>query len=182
MKINIYELGLEEITFLDLLPLFDEKKEIEEIKKEILDKGYYSSEFIEFSLSEDDSDTIEGDLLTGSSEIIDLINEMKICQEDPFIMIVKDSWFGENSDGDSVGYTSFETIGGGEEPPILKGGEYDKKSFMNEDELDEFGELRDNEDIQYDVKYQEFFFIRSSKYRVKEWTEQWLSQDYGHNK
>ena len=32
-----------------------------------------------------------------------------------------------------------------------------------------------------DVKYQEFFFIRHSKYKVKEWVEQWLSQDYGHN-
>ena len=179
MKINISELGLKEITFSDLLGWFDEE-EIEEIKKEILDNGSYYDEFIDFG-KEDDLDTIVGTLSTGSFEIIDRINEMKICQEDPFIMIVKDSWYGENSDGDSVGYTSFENIGGGEEPPTLKGGEYDKKSFMNEDELNEFYELSENEDIGYDVKYQEFFFIRYSKYRAKEWVEQWLIQDYGHN-
>ena len=96
MKINISELGLKEITFSDLLGWFDEE-EIEEIKKEILDNGSYYDEFIEFE-KEDDSDTIEGTLLTGSFEIIDSINEMKICQEDPFIMIVKDSWYGENSE------------------------------------------------------------------------------------
>ena len=179
MKINISELGLKEITFSDLLGWFDEE-EIEEIKKEILDNGSYYDEFIDFE-KEDDSDTIEGTLSTGHFEIIDRINEMKICQEDPFIMIVKDSWDGENSDGDDVGYTSFENIGGGEEPPTLKGGEYDKKSFMNEDEMNEFYELSENEDIEFDVKYQEFFFIRHSKYKVKEWVEQWLSQDYGHN-
>ena len=179
MKINISELGLKEITFSDLLGWFDEE-EIEEIKKEILDNGSYYDEFIDFE-KEDDSDTIEGTLSTGYFEIIDRINEMKICQENPFIMIVKDSWYGENSDGDSVGYTSFENIGGGEEPPTLKGGEYDKKSLMNEDELNEFYELSEKEDIGFDVKYQEFFFIRHSKYKVKEWVEQWLSQDYGHN-
>ena len=114
-------------------------------------------------------------------ETIDRINGMKICQEDPFIMIVKDSWYGENSEGDSVGYTSFENIGGGEEPPTLKGGQYDKKSFMNHDELNEFYELSENEDIELVVKYQEFFFVRHSKYKVKEWVEQWLSQDCRHN-
>ena len=183
MKINISELCLKEITFSDLLGWFDEE-EIEEIKKEILEDGssYWSEDkFIDFE-KEDDSDTIKGTLSTGSFEIIDLINEMKICQEDPFIMIVKDSWYGENSDGDSVGYTSFENLGGGgEEPPTLKGGEYDKKSFMNEGEMNEFYELSENEDIGFDVKYQDFFFIRHSKYKVKEWVEQWLSQDYGHN-
>ena len=179
MKINISDLGLEDITFSDLLGWFDEE-EIEEIKQEILDNGSYYDEFIEFE-KEDDSDVIEGTLLTGSLEIIDFINKMKICQDDPFIMIVKDSWYGENSEGDSVGYTTFENIGGGEEPPTLRGGEYDKKSFMNEDELIEFNELSKNEDIDFDVKYQECFFIKHSKYKVKEWTEQWLSQDYGHN-
>ena len=58
---------------------------------------------------------------------------------------------------------------------------FSKKSFMNEDEMNEFYELSENEDIGFDVKYQEFFFIRHSKYKVKEWVEQWLSQDYGHN-
>ena len=89
MKINISELGLKEITFSDLLGWFDEE-EIEEIKKEILDNGSYYDEFIDFE-KEDDSDTIEGTLSTGHFEIIDRINEMKICLEDPFIMIVKDS-------------------------------------------------------------------------------------------
>ena len=69
-----------------------------------------------------------------------------------------------------------------EEPPTLKGGEYDKKSFMSESELDEFNELSENEDIVMDVKYQEFYFIKESNYNAKEWIEKWLSEDYGHNK
>ncbi|MFL2569895.1 MAG: hypothetical protein ACJ0QH_04205 [Flavobacteriales bacterium] len=181
MKINISELGLKEITFSDLLGWFDEE-EIEEIKDELLENGSYWSDYIEFE-KEDDSNIIEGTLLTGSPEIIYSINEMKICQDDPFVMIFKNSWHGVNpKTGLSVGYTEFDAVDFGEDPPTLKGGEYDKKSFMNKEELDEFYELQENEDITFNAKYQEFFFIRNSKYRVKEWVEQWLSQDYGHNK
>ena len=42
--------------------------------------------------------------------------------------------------------------------------------------------LSENEDIMMDVKYQEFYFIKKSKYNAKEWIEKWLSEDYGHNK
>ena len=107
---------------------------------------------------------------------------MKIFENDPFVMIVKDEWSGENEEGEEVGYISFEALYGAEEPPTLKGGEYDKKSFMSESELDEFNELSENEDIVMDVKYQEFYFIKESNYNAKEWIEKWLSEDYGHNK
>ena len=178
LKINISDLGLKEITFSDLLGSFDEE-EIEEIREELLENGSYCGEFIEFD-KEEDSYNIEGTLLMGSFEVIDFINKMKICQDDQFIMIVKDSWYGKNSEGDSVGYTSFENIGEGEDPPTLKGGEYDK-SFMNDNELNEFYELSENETVSFDVKYQEYFFIRQSKYRVKDGLNNGLSQDYGHN-
>ena len=52
---------------------------------------------------------------------------------------------------------------------------------MNEEELAEFDELSENESFMYDVKYQEFYFVRTSIYNVKEWIENWFSQDYGHN-
>ena len=53
---------------------------------------------------------------------------------------------------------------------------------MNQAELDEFSELSENEDIMYDVKYQDFYFVKSSEYNPKKWLEKWLSEDYGHNK
>ena len=60
--------------------------------------------------------------MMGSFEIIDHINSMKICENDPYIMIVKDSWSGENEEGEEVGYVSFETfLYADEEPPTLKG-------------------------------------------------------------
>jgi hypothetical protein len=48
-----------------------------------------------------------------------------VFEKDPFIMIVKDAYFGE---GDDDGYIFFEGFGC-DDPPTLKGGEYDKKSF-----------------------------------------------------
>ena len=53
---------------------------------------------------------------------------------------------------------------------------------MNDEELSEFHELSENEDIMYDVKYQDFYFIRTSKYNMNEWLKNWLADDYGHNK
>ena len=91
--------------------------------------GSYFDDWLEF-YKEEDNELIECTLMTGSWEIIEHINNMKICENDPYVMIVKDSWFGENSDGDDVGYVSFEVLDG-EELPTLKGGEYDKKSFKS---------------------------------------------------
>ena len=138
--------------------------------------------WIEFEKDEG-SEKITAYLHTGSFEIIDRINEMKICENDPYIMIVKDSWSGENKDGEEVGYVSFEALYAEEEPPVLKGGEYDKKSFMTKSELDEFNELCENESVYMDdCKYQDFYFLKESEYNPKEWIEKWLSEDYGHNK
>jgi len=179
MKINIEELDLKEITLSDFIGCYNEE-DIEEIKEEILNEGSYCDEWFDF-YKDDDSEIVDCTLMTGYFEIINHINEMKICQDDPFIMIVKDAWYGTNSDGDEVGYISFEAFDD-DDPPTLKGGEYDKKSFMTQEELDEFYELSDNEEIMYDVKYQDFFFIRTSKYNPQEWLKKWISEDYGHNK
>jgi hypothetical protein len=108
---------------------------------------------------------------------------MKLFKDDPLVMIVKDVLIGENSDGKEISYVSFETHNSNEEPPTLKGVEYDKKTFMNEEELAEFQELSENDNITYDdAKYQEFHFIIKSLYDPKEWVQKWLSEDYGHNK
>ena len=179
-KFNISELGLEQITFTDLLGLYNEN-DIANIKEEIASSGDYSDDVFEF-WKDDESSNIDVSLMMGSFEIIDHINSMKICENDPYIMIVKDSWSGENEQGEEVGYVSFEALYADEEPPTLKGGEYDKKSFMNDNELDEFNQLSENESIYMDdCKYQEFYFLRKSEYNPKEWIEKWLSEDYGHN-
>ena len=89
-KISISELGLEDITFSDFLGLYTED-EISEIKNELASEGSYYDDWIEFEKDEG-SEKITAYLQTGSFEIIDRINEMKICENDPFIMIVKDSW------------------------------------------------------------------------------------------
>lgn len=179
MKLNIEELGLTGISFSDLLGLYKEE-EIKSIQDTIEDEDCYDDEWLDFYKDRDSGD-IDVTLMTGSWEIIDHINTMKICESDPFIMIVKDSWHGESSEGEDVGYTTFEVLYHADEPPYLKGGEYDKKTIMNKEELKEFNELEENENIMYDVKYQDFYFIRTSQYNAKEWLEKWISEDYGHN-
>ena len=179
-RFNITELGLEQITYADLLGLYNEN-DIADIKKEIASSGSYDDDVFEF-YKDDESGNIDVTLMMGSFEIIDDINSMKICENDPYIMIVKDSWSGENEEGEEVGYVSFEALYAAEDPPTLKGGEYDKKSFMSNDELDEFNRLSENESIYMDdCKYQEFHFLRESEYNPKEWIKKWLSEDYGHN-
>ena len=74
--IFIPELGLEQITYSDLLGLYDES-ELDEIQKELSIEGSYSDEWLEF-YKDDDSEKIECTLLKGSFEIIDHINNMKI--------------------------------------------------------------------------------------------------------
>ena len=151
MKLNIEQLELNGISFSDLLGLYDEG-EIKSIQETIEEKDGYDDEYLSF-YKDDDSGDVDVSLMTGSWEIIDHINTMKICENDPFILIVKDSWDGENSKGEDVGYTTFEVLQTGDVPPSLKGGEYDKKTIMNEEELKEFSELEENGDIMYDTSY-----------------------------
>ena len=179
MKLNIEELGLIGISFTDMLGFYEED-EINSIVEEINEEGSYYDDWMDFN--KNDGGDVDCTLMTGSFEIIDHINNMKICVTDPFVMIVKDAWYGENFDGEEVGYISFEALYDVEEPPALKGGEYEKKRLMNDEELAEFHELSENEDIMYDVKYQDFYFIRTSKYNMNEWLKNWLADDYGHNK
>ena len=177
--IFIEELGLEQISLSDFLGLYDEN-EITEIEDELSNDGSFSDEYFDFN-KDQDSERIECTLKQGSFEIIDAINDMKICKDDPFVMIVKDAWFGDNNEGEEVGYISFEALYDNH-PPTLRGGEYEKKYFMNEVELAEFEELSANDSIMYDVKYQDCYFVRKSEYNMKKWTQKWLSEDYGHNK
>ena len=181
MKLNIEQLELNEISFSDLLGLYDEG-EIKSIQETIEEEDGYDDEYLSFYKDDDSGDVDVSLIWTGSWEIIDHINTMKICENDPFILIVKDSWDGENSKGEDVGYTTFEVLQTKDVPPSLKGGEYDKKTIMNEEELKEFSELEENGDIMYDTKYQDFYFVRTSEYNAKEWLEKWLSENYGHNK
>ena len=181
MKFNINELGLKNISFSDLIGGYNEE-EIDEIKEELLNEEYYQDELFEF-FKDDDSNEIECSIMEGNFESIDYLNQMKLFKDDPLVMIVKDVMIGKNSDGEEISYVSFETQNSDEEPPTLKGGEYDKKTFMSEEELAEFQELLENDYITYDdAKYQEFHFIRKSLYDPKEWIQEWLSKDYGHNK
>lgn len=181
MKINIPDLGFEEITFSDLIGEGAYSKDVTNyIRKVLISKGYYDDDWMTFSKKEG-SEIIDCSL-KGSWETIHLINAMEICKNDPFIMIVKDAWYGYNSDGDDVGYISFEVIPDEQEPPpTLKGGHYEKKSFMNDQEFNEFIELRDKMKIEEYVKYQDFYFERSNKYNAKEWINNWLKKDYEHN-
>ena len=174
MKIKINKLGLD-INLTDLEGRYYTEEDFEKIKEGLSKDEEYQDHWFYFYKDEED---IIVDIIDGSFEIIDVINSWEICKNDPFVMIVKDEW----SDGSEVGYISFEALPDAEEPPSLKGGEYDRKEIINESELTEFYELQESEEITMDVKYQEFYFVRSSKYNASKWLENWLSEDYGHNK
>jgi hypothetical protein len=180
MKFDIDELGLKNISFSDLLGAYNEE-EIDEIKEQILREENYQDELLYF-VKDDDSNEIECSIIEGNFESIDQLNLMKLFKDDPLVMIVKDVLIGEKSDGKEIYYVSFEAHNTDKEPPTLKGGEYDKKTFMSKEELAEFQELSENDDVSFDeAKYQEFHFIKTSLYDPKEWIQKWLSQDYGHN-
>ena len=67
-------------------------------------------------------------------------------------------------------------------PPTLKGGEYDKKNFMSEEELAEYHELKETTQALPSDDVEEFYLTRASIYDPKEWIQKWLSEDYGHNR
>ena len=83
---------------------------------------------------------------------------------------------------DEVSYISFEAENHPFDPIPLKGGEYDKKSIMNKKELEKYTYLFNEGKIEIsDCKYQEFYFIRESKYDPKQWTKSWLELDNKRN-
>ena len=104
MKLNIEELGLIGISFTDMLGFYEED-EINSIVEEINEEGSYYDDWMDFNKN-DDGD-VDCTLMTGSFEIIDHINNMKICETDPFVMIVKDAW-----DGESGCFRTWDRVGG----------------------------------------------------------------------
>ena len=178
INVKISQLNLE-IKLSDLVGDEYKENEIQEIQDKLFIEGHYDDGFLNLK-KEKNSYEVEGYLNEGDFEIINVINSWKIFEKDPFIMIVKDAYFGE---GDDDGYIFFEGFGC-DDPPTLKGGEYDKKSFMSSGskEFKKMLKLLEDDDIRSDVKYQDIYFERKSKYNPEEWIKNWLSKDYGHNK
>ena len=167
MKITINDLGLE-TNLTDLRGSYYAEENFEKIKEELSNDEEYQDDWFYFYK---DGEDIVADIMYGTFEIIDVINSWEICKNDPFIMIVKDSYC-----GGELEYVAFDGFGC-EDPPTLKGGEYDKKQFADSEELDKFNNLVENEEIENELKYQEFYFERSSNYNSKEWINKWISED-----
>lgn len=148
------------------------------------DRSYDEVEDLDILIDED-LNKVVADIWDGCAfDFFELINSLQAAQDEPFEMIVKDEYYGQNEDGEKVAYIGFECVSGLKDPPPLKGGEYDEKFLMSDEEIDEFNNLLEQELIYYDVKYQEKYFILSSKYDSKKWTEDWLVSDknYWNNK
>lgn len=159
--------------------------DIDEINEELDENSCYSNDFVEIE-REDDVITIMI-LTTGSWEVKDIVNDI---YDDYYLFIVKDVFYGENDedcevcDGECVDKNdedckSCDGMGGDygelyytqfsiENPTsrtnsiVFKGGEYDKKSILNEDELSKFQKQIDEEIIEYStlMKYQECWFVK----------------------
>lgn len=95
----------------------------------------------------------------------------------------------ENCEGtggyEELAYISFEAISNSnrseaayDDPPALKGGEYDKKTFMTEKQMNKYINYCNSGVIQIsDCKYQSCYFVRVSKYDPKEWSKWWLENN-----
>ncbi len=162
----------------------DWELDINEINKELDENSYYSDDFVEIE-REDNLITIR--ILTSYWEVKDMVNDI---YDDYYLFVIKDVFSGYNDedcevcDGEGVDTNDEECklcegIGGDygelnytqfsiENPTsktndiVFKGGEYDKKSILNEDELSKFHNQKDEEKINWtdSLKYQEVWFVK----------------------
>jgi len=190
MKFNINQLGLKNLSFYDLLGGYNEE-EIDEIKEQVLSEGYYEDELLKFR-KVDDSNRIECYIEIIDDDSTDQLNLMKLFKDDPLVVIVKNfSTYRNPKTGEEISYVIFNKnwsdkddwdLHVGKIPPTLKGGEYDKKNFMSEEELAEYHELKETTQALPSDDVEEFYLTRASIYDPKEWIQKWLSEDYGHNR
>jgi|TARA_B110000090_G_scaffold202434_1_gene245650 hypothetical protein len=107
------------------------------------------------------------------------INHLKVVKDNQFMLIIKDSWYGED-EGEDVGYTSFEALNNREcEPDSLKGGEYEEKFFMTDKEEEHYYHLRNEELIDRDSKYQEFYIEKVENFDSDKWIKEWITTGRG---
>jgi hypothetical protein len=124
-------------------------------------------------LSKDiDTDVINFNFSEGAfhEEIIDLINELEVTKNDPFLLIIKD----EAHIDDEEFYISFEVLpyNIALDPPPLKGGEYEEKSLMTDKEIENLPGLEIT-----DTKYQEMYFEKVKGFDPEKWTKGWMDKN-----
>jgi len=109
------------------------------------------------------------DVYSCQEELMDLINELEVTQDDPFLLIIKD----EAHIDDEEFYISFEVLPCvTPDPPPLKGGEYEEKSLMTDKEIEQLSILEIT-----DTKYQEIYFERVKGFDPKKWTKGWMDKN-----
>ena len=171
----------------------DWELDINEINKELEEEGTWSDDFVEIE-REDDEITIR--ILTRFWEVQDMVNDR---YDDYFLFVVKDVYIGDNDeicevcDGDGVdtndedckscdgdggdfgelNYTQFsiENPTSKTNPIVFKGGEYQEKSILNEDELSKFYKQLDEGKIDSSdlSEYQEVWFVKEEDLITNGW-------------
>ena len=162
----------------------DWELDINEINQELEEEGTWSDDFVEIE-REDDEITIR--ILTDFWEVMGMVNDI---YDDYYLFVVKDVFYGENDedcevcDGEGVdtndedcevcdgeggdygelNYTKFsiENPTSKTNPIVFKGGQYDEKSILNEDELSKFHKQSDEGIIDFTdlMKYQQIWFVK----------------------
>jgi len=168
MKIKIKDLNLE-TTLEDVCLCFE--LEEEEVLEGLSNnqEHFVAEDEANFFLYKIDKDVLEmGFNFEGGfwEETMSSINHLKVAKDNEFMLIIKDSWYGDYEDG----YTSFEALNNDEcEPKTLKGGEYEKKFFMTDKEEEHYYHLIDEDLIDRDSKYQEFYIEKVENFDSDKW-------------
>lgn len=189
MKLTIEQLGIE-TTFKNFCNDWD--YDLNEIEDELKD-GDYFDEWINIEKLEDNSLNIT--ISSTSFEIIDVINNV---YNNEFLMVVKDVWNGQNDECekcDGMGenedeevcedcegagsyadleYTVFSLEGRDIEnisEILFKGGEYDKKEFLSDEQKQKFKQFCDDGILDWtsNLKYQTFYFVKKKELKKNGW-------------
>lgn len=150
MKVKIDNLGIE-TTLKEFVEDWD--LDINEINEELKNSSSYSDDYVEIEL---ENNIINVSILTIDWGVKDIVNNI---YNDQYLFIIKDVYNGDNDE-----YTKFSI----ENPTpetydiVFEGGEYDKKTILNEEQLSKFYKQRDEGNIDWTdlLKYQRVWFVK----------------------
>lgn len=188
-KLKIENLGIE--TTLEKF-LEDWDLDVNEINEKLEKESSYSDDYV--TIKREDGETTLW-INTFSWEVTEIVSDL---YDDNYFYVVKEVYYGENDDVcedcDGAGYVtndekckSCEGIGGDwaelnytefairnnptsyENSIVFKGGEHDKKSVLNEDELSRYYDQLNEGKLEFEVKYFEFWFVKKKDFIENGW-------------
>ena len=191
MKLFVKDLGIE--TTLEQF-VKDWDLDIYSVNEELEgDLETYFGEFCSIEKDEENENCLMGNINTESWEVMDMVNDI---YDDYYLFVVKDVFYGENDevcevcdgegvdandedckscdgeggDYEEINYTQFSIENStSNNDVVFKGGQYQEKSILNENELSKFYDQCNEGKTENDVKYQDIWFVKEEDFNKNGW-------------